>query len=90
MEAVDGSFNALSIQFANLDLFDRIVFKLGAASGTNITVTAYNQAAVSTQVVLAYIAFNAFSTAVGRFSGRLEGFADDLSTAIQRRLAEKV
>src|SRR4249920_1151429 len=38
----------------------------------------------------AYIAFNAFSTATGRFSGRLEGFADDLSTAIQRRLAEKV
>jgi biopolymer transport protein TolQ len=38
----------------------------------------------------AYIAFNAFSTAAGRFAGRLEGFADDLSTAIQRRLAEKV
>jgi biopolymer transport protein TolQ len=37
----------------------------------------------------AYIAFNAFSTAVGKYSGRLEGFADDLSTAIQRRLAEK-
>ena len=38
----------------------------------------------------AYIAFNAFSTAAGKFAGRLEGFADDLSTAIQRRLAEKV
>jgi biopolymer transport protein TolQ len=38
----------------------------------------------------AYIAFNAFSTAAGKFSGRLEGFADDLATAIQRRLAEKV
>ena len=38
----------------------------------------------------AYIAFNAFSTAAGRFAGRLEGFADDLSTAIQRRLAERV
>ena len=38
----------------------------------------------------AYIAFNAFSAAAGKFSGRLEGFADDLSTAIQRRLAEKV
>ena len=37
----------------------------------------------------AYIAYNAFSTAAGRFSGRLEGFADDLSTAIQRRLAER-
>ena len=38
----------------------------------------------------AYIAFNGFSTAAGKFSGRLEGFADDLSTAIQRRLAERV
>jgi len=37
----------------------------------------------------AYIAFNAFSTSAGKFSGRLEGFADDLSTAIQRRLAER-
>jgi biopolymer transport protein TolQ len=37
----------------------------------------------------AYIAFNAFSTAAGKYSARLEGFADDLSTAIQRRLAER-
>jgi biopolymer transport protein TolQ len=38
----------------------------------------------------AYIAFNAFSTKAGKYSARLEGFADDLSTAIQRRLAERV
>ena len=38
----------------------------------------------------AYIAFNKFSTDAGKFSGRLESFADDLSTAIQRRLAERV
>jgi len=38
----------------------------------------------------AYIAFNKFSTDAGKFSGRLEGFADDLATAIQRRLSEKV
>ena len=37
----------------------------------------------------AYIAYNAYSTAAGKYSGRLEGFADDLSTAIQRRLAER-
>ena len=37
----------------------------------------------------AYIAYNAFSTAVGRYASRLEGFADDLATAIQRRLAER-
>lgn len=38
----------------------------------------------------AYIAFNKFSTDAAKFSARLEGFADDLSTAIQRRLAERV
>jgi biopolymer transport protein TolQ len=37
----------------------------------------------------AYIAFNKFSTDAGKFAARLEGFADDLSTAIQRRLAER-
>jgi biopolymer transport protein TolQ len=37
----------------------------------------------------AYIAFNKFSTDAGKFSGRLESFADDLSTAIQRRLTER-
>jgi biopolymer transport protein TolQ len=37
----------------------------------------------------AYIAYNKFSTDAGKFSARLEGFADDLSTAIQRRLAER-
>jgi biopolymer transport protein TolQ len=35
----------------------------------------------------AYIAYNKFSTDAGKYTGRLEGFADDLSTAIQRRLA---
>ncbi|MDP3174469.1 protein TolQ [Phenylobacterium sp.] len=37
----------------------------------------------------AYIAYNKFSTDAGKFAGRLEGFADDLSTAIQRRLTER-
>ncbi len=37
----------------------------------------------------AYIAYNAFSTAAGKYAGRLEGFADDLSTAIQRRISER-
>jgi biopolymer transport protein TolQ len=35
----------------------------------------------------AYIAYNKFSTDAGKFSGRLESFADDLSTAIARRAA---
>ena len=38
----------------------------------------------------AYIAFNHFSNAASRYAARLEGFADDLSTAVQRRLASKV
>ncbi|WP_340646660.1 protein TolQ [Phenylobacterium sp.] len=37
----------------------------------------------------AYIAYNKFSTDASRYAGRLEGFADDLSTAIQRRLADR-
>lgn len=37
----------------------------------------------------AYIFYNAFSTAAGKYAARLEGFADDLSTAIQRRLADR-
>jgi len=37
----------------------------------------------------AYIFYNAFSTTAGKYAARLEGFADDLSTAIQRRLAER-
>ncbi|PZR35980.1 protein TolQ [Caulobacter segnis] len=37
----------------------------------------------------AYIAYNKFSTDAGKYAGRLEGFADDLSTAIQRRLTER-
>jgi biopolymer transport protein TolQ len=35
----------------------------------------------------AYVFYNAFSTGAGKYAGRLESFADDLSTAIQRRLA---
>ncbi len=37
----------------------------------------------------AYIAYNKFSTDASKYAGRLEGFADDLSTAIQRRLADR-
>ena len=37
----------------------------------------------------AYIFYNKFSTDAAKFSGRLEGFADDLSTAVARRLAER-
>jgi biopolymer transport protein TolQ len=34
----------------------------------------------------AYVAYNKFSTDAGKFSGRLESFADDVSAAVARRL----
>ncbi len=63
---------------------------------TNLSVVApaIAQALFATAIGLAaaipaYIAYNKFSTDAGRFSARLEGFADDLVTAIQRRLSER-
>ena len=63
---------------------------------TNLSVVAPSiaQALFATAVGLAaaipaYIAYNKFSTDAGKFSARLEGFSDDLVTAIQRRLAER-
>jgi biopolymer transport protein TolQ len=63
---------------------------------TNLSVVApaIAQALFATAIGLAaaipaYIAYNKFSNDAGRFSARLEGFADDLVTAIQRRLAER-
>ncbi len=63
---------------------------------TNLSVVAPSiaQALFATAVGLAaaipaYIAYNKFSTDTGKYAARLEGFADDLVTAIQRRLAER-
>jgi biopolymer transport protein TolQ len=63
---------------------------------TNLSVVApaIAQALFATAVGLAaaipaYIAYNKFSADAGKFSARLEGFASDLVTAIQRRLAER-
>jgi len=63
---------------------------------TNLSVVApaIAQALFATAIGLAaaipaYIAYNKFSTDAGKYAARLEGFADDLVTAIQRRLAEK-
>jgi biopolymer transport protein TolQ len=70
---------------------------IGIQKNTNLAVVApaIAEALFATAIGLiaaipAYIAYNAFSTKAGKFTARLEGFADDLSTAIQRRLAEKV
>ncbi|HEY2178660.1 MAG TPA: protein TolQ [Caulobacteraceae bacterium] len=63
---------------------------------TNLSVVApaIAQALFATAVGLAtaipaYVAYNKFSTDAARYAARLEGFADDLVTAIQRRLAER-
>ena len=62
---------------------------------TNLTVVApaIAEALFATAIGLiaaipAYIAYNKFSTDAGRFAGRLEGFADDLTAAMARRLAQ--
>jgi biopolymer transport protein TolQ len=63
---------------------------------TNLSVVApaIAQALFATAIGLAaaipaYIAYNKFSADAGKFSARLELFADELVTAIQRRLAER-
>ncbi|MEP6968463.1 MAG: protein TolQ [Pseudomonadota bacterium] len=63
---------------------------------TNLAVVAPSiaQALFATAIGLAaaipaYIAYNKFSTDAAKYAARLEGFADDLVTAIQRRLAER-
>jgi biopolymer transport protein TolQ len=61
---------------------------------TNLTVVApaIAQALFATAIGLAaaipaYIAYNKFSSDAGRYTGRLESFADDLAAAVARRLA---
>ena len=63
---------------------------------TNLAVVAPNiaEALFATAIGLvaaipAYIAFNRFSSDASRYSARLEGFAYDLATAIQRRLTDR-
>jgi len=74
-----GAFQAIAIQ-----------------QNTNLTVVApaIAEALFATAIGLAaaipaYIAYNKFSSDAARYSGRLEGFADDLATAIQRRLSDR-
>ena len=69
---------------------------IAVSKNTNWSVVAPSiaQALFATAIGLAaaipaYIAYNKFSTDAGKYAARLEGFADDLVTAIQRRLAEK-
>ena len=75
-----GSFQAIAIQ-KNTSL---------AIVAPSIAEALFATAIGLVAAIPAYIAYNAFSTAAGKYSARLEGFADDLSTAIQRRLAERI
>ena len=70
---------------------------IGLERNTNLATVAphISEALFATAVGLiaaipAYIAYNKFSTDAGKFTARLEGFADDLLTVIQRRLSERV
>ncbi len=68
---------------------------IAAQKNTNLAIVApsISEALFTTAVGLvaaipAYIAYNQFSTDAAHSTGRLEGFADDLATAVARRLAQ--
>jgi len=68
--------------------------RIAAAGNTNLTTVApaIAEALFATAIGLAaaipaYIAYNKFSIDAGKFTGRLEAFADDLQAAVARRLA---
>jgi len=70
---------------------------IAVEKNTNLAVVAPSiaEALFATAVGLAaaipaYIAYNRFSTDAGKFTSRLEGFADELSAAVSRRLAERI
>src|SRR5690606_35369916 len=67
--------------------------RIAEAGNTNLTTVApaIAEALFATAIGLAaaipaYIAYNAFSVSAGKFTGRLESFADDLQAAVARRL----
>ena len=67
--------------------------RIAAAGNTNLTTVApaIAEALFATAIGLAaaipaYIAYNKFSIDAGKFSNRLEAFADDLQAAVARRL----
>ncbi|MGI4819077.1 MULTISPECIES: protein TolQ [unclassified Brevundimonas] len=73
-----------------MNAFDRIA----AMGNTNLTTVApaIAEALFATAIGLAaaipaYMAFNAFSVSAGKYTARLEAFADDLQAALARRLA---
>ncbi len=70
--------------------------QIGVTKNTSLAVVAPSiaEALFATAIGLAaaipaYAAYNMFSTDAGKFAGRLENFADDLSAAITRRLVDR-
>jgi len=66
---------------------------IATQKSTNLAVVApaISEALLATAIGLAaaipaYVAYNKFSTDASKFAGRLEAFADDLATAVARRL----
>ena len=66
---------------------------IATQKSTNLAVVApaISEALLATAIGLAaaipaYIAYNKFSTDAAKFTGRLEGFADDLAAAVSRRV----
>ena len=69
---------------------------IAAQKNTNLAVVAPSiaEALFTTAIGLAaaipaYVFYNKFSTEAGRYAGRLESFADDLASAVARRLGER-
>lgn len=70
---------------------------IAAQKNTNLATVApaISEALLATALGLAaaipaYIAYNTFSLAASKFSGRLETFADELTSAIARRLGDRL
>ena len=70
---------------------------IAVQKNTNLTVVAPSiaEALFATAIGLAaaipaYVGYNKFSTDAGKFAARLEGFADELSAAVTRRLSDRI
>ncbi len=70
---------------------------IGAMGNTNLATVApaISEALVATALGLAaaipaYVAYNLFNARLGRFSARMEGFADELMVSLTRRLGDKI
>ncbi len=70
---------------------------IGQMGNTNLATVApaISEALVATALGLlaaipAYVAYNLFNARLGRFTARMEGFADELMVSLTRRLGDKV